>query len=546
MVGSSAFFMPLQMAFVITMVTVSLAADAVDPAVLSSRIDTDLASRNITWICEGEHMCRLDRKRPRIEPAWEERGCFCDLACGPYGDCCRDAPAASQTPRDDIVCQELRHYGGIYMVSSCPVLWQDASVARLCTQPPELAEDPFGGLPVTNPKSRMTYRNYYCAMCHEDVRGAKFWRTRVECPTLTSSLLGEMNITWTYTKENLKQNPLGQWGISVGEGARETFHACELGPSYTDTVKFLLRRCPVSVGSCDANWTDTGIAELCGAYNAYVYDFDNIVYRNHHCALCNNIPADDIACARRPTVRSGVFDTQFNSRSFSILLDVGDRSGSDNVGTVDICTENQLWDPFFKRCRDVVCDATGFTLRDGDCVENEDIVDSGNGTDLEHPVSNVTQTTEFLLCPKYFLNASDFEEISNGTVFVPVYNRVFSREEFELRDGELVICAVTANLSKFDQALSYISLLCLAASVLCLTLHLLAFCLVSEIRNLSGRNLAGLSVCLLAGYICFLVMPSQAPGEAGCEALAVVMYVAFIASFFWMNVMAFDVFTTLR
>ncbi|XP_043206637.1 uncharacterized protein LOC122372985 [Amphibalanus amphitrite] len=544
-------FVVLQLLLAIVL-NVPAASASSDAALLSARITADLAERNITQRCEAEHLCLLDQKRPRIEQSWEERGCLCDLECGTYGDCCRDAPAAGNQSRDDITCHVLRHYDGIYMVSSCPSDWSDAGVARRCAEPPSLSEDPFGALPVTSPNSRMTYRNYYCAMCHGDVQGAEFWRTRVECPTLTSQLRDDLNVTEAFTMENLQQNSLGQWGITIGEGDRETFHECELDPFFTETIEFLLRRCRVSISSCASNWTDAGIADLCGAYTAYVYDYDNEVYRNPHCALCNHLPPGDIDCMRRPMLRSRNFGNRFNTRSFAILMDVGDRSGSEEVGAVTVCADTQLWDPFFKICRDVVCDAAGFILRDGVCVQVEDFnvtdadEDITNSTDLERPISNATQATEFLLCPKYFLNGSDFEVRDNSTVYVPLYDRTYSAGQFELRDGELVICAVSADLSKFDQALSYISLLCLAASVICLTLHLLAFCLVSEIRNLSGKNLAALSVCLLVGYICFLVMPSQTPGEPGCAALAVIMYAAFIASFFWMNIMAFDVFTTLR
>ncbi|XP_037093970.1 G-protein coupled receptor Mth2-like [Pollicipes pollicipes] len=386
-------------------------------------------------------------------------------------------------------------------------------------------------------------------MCHGDAAGAVFWQPRVECPTLTARVRSELNVTEHFAMENLQRNAQGEWGVPLGEGARETFHVCEIDPFFGETVEFFVRRCRVSVDTCAANWTgDQEVAALCAAYNAYVYDFDNSVYRNPHCALCNHVPAEQQFCVRRPMFRAS-FGNTFNTRSFSILLDIGDRSGSEDVGAVSVCSSNQLWDPFFRKCRGVVCDAAGYQLQDGACVRDEASTGAGaatNGSDFTRQITNDTTATSFLLCPKYYLNASEYEVAENDTIYVPLYDRTYRAGEYELREGELVVCAVSSDLSKFDLVLSYISLVCLAASVLCLALHLVAFCLVAEIRNLSGRNLASLSVCLLVGYLCFLALATQEPGSAGCTALAVVMFAAFVASFFWMNVMAFDVFTTLR
>ncbi len=48
--------------------------------------------------------------------------------------------------------------------------------------------DPFGTMPVTSSRSGITYRNYYCAVCNSDSEDIKFWRPRLECPSLTGIL----------------------------------------------------------------------------------------------------------------------------------------------------------------------------------------------------------------------------------------------------------------------------------------------------------------------------------------------------------------------
>ena len=168
-----------------------------------------------------------------------------------------------------------------------------------------------------------------------------------------------------------------------------------------------------------------------------------------------------------------------------------------------------------------------------------DLDDDKNDTGAE-------EVSDFKRCPKIYLAPDVFVDRGDGSVVVEEYQRVYGPGEFEIREGELAICATSSNFRKFDDALTIMSLVFLAASIFCLCCHLVLFCLVPDLRNLSGKNLASLCVCLLIGYICFVTSPFETPGSGGCRALGIVMYTAFIASFFWMNVMAFDVFITLR
>ncbi|KAF0304441.1 G-protein coupled receptor Mth2 [Amphibalanus amphitrite] len=253
------------------------------------------------------------------------------------------------------------------------------------------------------------------------------------------------------------------------------------------------------------------------------------VYRNRHCALCNGIPPDKLQCGR-------LLDIPMlggEGMSFSVLFDFSDRSGSDDVGAVDVCKGTSVWDPFFQKCREVFCD-------------NGQLLDGDTCAPKNKPATSSTDFTPFQYCPKFYLSPNEFENRSDGSVYVQLYDQRYAEGEFELRDGELVVCSKSGDFSKFDAALGTLSLVFVVVSIVCLCCHLALFWLVPEQRNLPGKNLAALCACLLVGYICFVAASFQEPASEGCRTLGVVMYAAFMASFFWMNVMAFDVFMSLR
>jgi G protein-coupled receptor Mth (Methuselah protein) len=75
--------------------------------------------------------------------------------------------------------------------------------------------------------------------------------------------------------------------------------------------------------------------------------------------------------------------------------------------------------------------------------------------------------------------------------------------------------------------------------------------LTTDLQNISGKNLFSLSLALLGSYISFIAAMFHGRHielfkDCPCIALAVVMYYFFMASFFWMLVIAFDVCRALR
>lgn len=172
----------------------------------------------------------------------------------------------------------------------------------------------------------------------------------------------------------------------------------------------------------------------------------------------------------------------------------------------------------------------------------------------------------FATCPKFRIDEGEFVLNADAkSVFIPAYNATLNYTQFEAVDRGLVICLAGlaeesgSTRSKFGAAMGYITFAGLGVSIVCLLLHVAATIVAPELQNLSGKNLLSLCLALLGGYICFManMFDAGSGGEEeeedngdvpsfGCVVLAVTMYYFFLASFFWMLAIAFDVCRTLK
>ncbi|KAJ1530436.1 hypothetical protein ONE63_005343 [Megalurothrips usitatus] len=345
--------------------------------------------------------------------------------------------------------------------------------------------------------------------------------------------------------------------------ATHVFHPCRVDPVMPNTTQHLVRRCePDAVRACAPNWTNQEMRSRCEAYTAFVY-LDKTPYRNVHCAICNNIALQYVKCWKTPT--RSFSSKEFSPAAFYVLFDL---TGSGSVGMAQtrICPSTQLYDPFFRTCRAVVCPLSGEGSTTGECVNGtrpsviqplEPAQDHVGGDDLsprrptEDSGHSASRAEQFARCPKFLLNPFEFElAADNRSAVVVAYNRTFLQDEFQVTpDGRLAICVYASGVEfvdKFGPYMGYVTLVGLGVSVVFLLLHLLAFALVPELRNLSGKNLASLCLSLLVAYLGFIAsqLISKEDGRA-CLVAAVLTYYSFLASFSWMLTMALDIWRTL-
>lgn len=549
---------------------------------------SDLVALNVS--CGLKDSCVRDKGSRFNSPMnWKERNCFCDNLCEHYGDCCVNAVAYNSEKQhrnqQQNQCVELRNYGGVYMIKTCLPSWQgNPQIETLCNaaSPESGAErrDPMLGLPVTSIVSRVTYANYYCALCNHDAGQLNSWLPRVECPTLVDvnqrPKLNETNIL-----EELKFIN-DSWEIHVNNA----IHLCTVDPYIPSTVVEYVRLCKENIDSCPSVFNDVEVIQLCDSYTALLYD-GSIAYRNYHCALCHGLTNVDLSCFNHEQFNRFNIRDEFNPATFTVLFDFTDRNGGNSVGF--LCSSDKIWDPFFKKCRSVVCAEAHSTFINGECVVDENkmklghidgtktnltVVDpnkviynvngqvyTNNTHKSQHiillpdevysvttfsPFNSTVENKSFLNCNRILLPHNEFESRENGIIIISKYQKSLDPHQYELHEGGVLVCLFESSAEKFSNAMGWISLVGLGISFICLILHLTAFALVSELQNLSGKNLACLCSSLLAAYSCFILGIFGEEGKTECVVLASLMYYFFLASFCWMNVMAFDVWRTLR
>lgn len=93
---------------------------------------------------------------------------------------------------------------------------------------------------------------------------------------------------------------------------------------------------------------------------------------------------------------------------------------------------------------------------------------------------------------------------------------------------------------------NYLSFILGIVSLVAMVSVLVTYGLFDTLRNLPGINTINLTVSLFLGELLFLISGLAAKQELDwlCKAIAVCLHYIFLASFFWMNVMAYDLYRT--
>ncbi|GFU39276.1 uncharacterized protein TNCV_3811221 [Trichonephila clavipes] len=283
-----------------------------------------------------------------------ERVCECDSWCELFGDCCADAGRFSSVQMSSYTCMlygTRNIHQGVYMINSCPVNYEDDEVKRQCRN--DNFSDPLLSIPVTDISTRKSYLNRYCALCHNaSPNSLKTWMTYF-CEATDSNL----NILWdnvTYSESHNK------WGYLLNG----YFYPCEFVFDKPPSVDAMLRLCRYGlVSKCPRTWTHQNYIHACDSYMEAVRDSTGTAYQNPHCAVCNGVPVDDLVCLHSEVdslQRNESEDEEMkkNKRktkplSFTGLLDI-------NPLTMTKCDKGEVYDVYFKKCRDVICAIPGY------------------------------------------------------------------------------------------------------------------------------------------------------------------------------------------
>ena len=221
----------------------------------------------------------------------KNKPCRCDSQCSFYKDCCPNANVTSVSQKTVKECQSIyvksiynvpvARGDAIYMIATCPFNWTiDAiaeDIAKNCTSESKLP-------PVSDVSTGLTYRNEYCAICHEiDLTAVAIWSVRLRCK---AELYNITNITlddvFMYCQDCAFDPP-----PNITLDSRWCFPALVHCPSYQ----------PNSLHVGISNTTYLELVENCSNSSfdpvkvrtfqlGVAYD---ALYHNKYCAMCNGV-----------------------------------------------------------------------------------------------------------------------------------------------------------------------------------------------------------------------------------------------------------------
>ncbi len=491
-------------------------------------------------VCPNDKACIIEDK-PELMPSNIGIGqCYCDANCQLYQDCCVDyfenVLNGSVTQRDDsykgtFECldrEDITNEGPVYVVTKCPHQWENSHVRSQC-------EEPVSGQRILNwpvsDDNRILYKNIFCAECHE-TKFTEYWTLTINC---VNPELVQKNMTL------LRQE------LRKGNCKIQFVH-----PNETN----MFRLCNIHVGQCPESYED----DQCIKSNCENSIVSNAVisrtrtkYKNGYCAICNN---ETSTICPQTMIRGFVgrsmapgFTSSFYPLSLVVDLNsgnmdfkVGLASGgiiNETVMEVEKCPENHVYDIFEDICIAVNC-AVGYTLSEGSCVSiggHRDAID----------------------CLRTTFTIDEYDVLNNGSIYINDSEQLFLRDMYVISlNGSALVCTnfiqaynktytIQRELLelKFDYAQTIFSVVGQILSIVALTIHLVVYLILPQLWNPPGKNLMSLVVALLSAQLLFLVGTGNGAAVYGaCVTIAIIVHFCFLAAFFWMNVMSFDIWCT--
>jgi hypothetical protein len=179
-------------------------------------------------------------------------------------------------------------------MSSCPADWYDPSTRHRCEHPDSTYQDPLFDVPVTSYGANITYRNWHCALCNNDLDAGTtdIWSVYFICGD------GWLNVGKDEKISHLAYSiATSSWVLNmstrpellcIDRKPTTLVYNCHVGVLPTKSARTVLRKCNTSiVGTCPKDWTDGYVRSRCGDYTSYRCLGDT-VYRNRYCVSCNN------------------------------------------------------------------------------------------------------------------------------------------------------------------------------------------------------------------------------------------------------------------
>ncbi|XP_022237592.1 uncharacterized protein LOC111085001 [Limulus polyphemus] len=487
--------------------------------------------------CSGVHHYCSFSQRASIESGFHiNHYCSCDPNCIRYGDCCWDTrlKVTKQKAGEEnfwacVLPINNSKSESFLMVSRCPSSWTDSEVRIQCeSYDSSQLKDPFLNVPVTGEVSQVTYRNIFCAICHKDLN-VLAWNVVFDCSVEFSS---NVNYSSFLLKDYKNCGFFFLFPKELRKYKNSALRPCD---------KNIISQCSENwlLYTKDINKSKREIQNRCSLYFAPVQMSLNlnIVFKNKFCAICNSVTVDKLSCSRPQKSIIQHFDED-NIPSFAFLLDINFEQGYTLVGTKRRCLHSQVYDPWQEKCRNISCGRL-FINKNGICKQ-------GYHNLLENPVNFPDWSNSTLLssCPKVSVSADDFKIDINGTVVLKQTGHILRFGAYEAATNtSILVCAPSKEniISKFGDIQGYLTVTCTSISLVSLFLKIIIYLFTPENHNLPAKIVVCLSISLLVGQSVFLLGTHKTHYFILCKCMAIIMHYSFLASFFWMNVLAYDI-----
>ena len=160
------------------------------------------------------------------------------------------------------------------------------------------------------------------------------------------------------------------------------------------------------------------------------------------------------------------------------------------------------------------------------------------------------------------LNETEYRLFDNNSIYVYALNQMFHARQIEY-DGRFVyICSpykdlgpgvnnnsaaavnATVIMFNFTYLQSFISFVGLLVSMMALLIMFVMYCTYKQLRTVAGMCAMSLAFALFIAQGLFLFGMPKTDLHNVCLSLGALMHYFFLAAFFWLNVMSFDIYRT--
>ena len=489
--------------------------------------------------------------------------CYCDQLCMVFDDCCHwasthyaNTKAFSQRKisRDTFTCEKIPEISEktISFVNRCPLNYGDAGIRSEC----ETTErNGLLNVPVSDPVTSILYRNVYCALCH-NVTKYVYWLQKILCERNLSYLSSLQHVMPLQSRlPNASDITFMPPTALPTPTPSESFQSFKNNNLCLDRVEyfhpnFTYRICKPHIRSCIAGWGDGMYKDACTSHTNFI-TVGGHYYKNKYCALCNyeeaNFMSPYCSCKCTPPVQS-IRIRQPDYYSFAVIMDANSGGHyTERIGGGDIRKVGRNFPSAGKQCRPTeVYDHTNDMCRALRCIPPLQL-DKGK---CKPPGSGFNTSSMALACPLVVLNATEYESFENNSIWVHALKILLAVDQYQRNGSEVSICVAWSpqlaqvQMFKYDKIQAIISLIGQIISLTALALNFLTYMFFPSLRNLPGKCIMNLVFALFVAHLLFVVGIGQTGDHKVCMAVAMVMHYCFLASFFWMNGLAFELWRT--